>query len=514
MAWGFSVFSFSYSNAQVVPGLDDQLSTPNLVQPYGWEGCLTQHNGLIWGGTKGGPCPVQRSGDGAILFSFGEQTLSQTFAINQALSGTGIRITGYNYSWTIKNANAGSPQNPSSDPLRFDVNLYDNNNKNVESFSHDYSFRINNWTTFSGSQNFNNMYSLANVSNVILSMTGVDAGYWAGYYGPEVNNVRFSLRYHVDICASDPLSSPACPGYREAFKKQQCSITPLFSPDCPGYATAYLQQQCSVNSLFNPSCPGYAQAYFQYQCSANPLYNTQCPGYAQAFYNEQCKINPLYDKGCPNYEAAFLSQQCSLNTLYSPQCPGYAAAYQQKLFNDACSSNPQTSPKCSNYKPLEVTETPNIATPVQEVAVAPSQVTIVADPVVNQTIAPPSEQAIRNREPLGQGLLVPGFNTNTPQQPSRSTARESARREALQANTRAQQQTLSNEQRQQQETLTRIASVPGFDAYQTTVIPDAPFYQTRDIYRGVIIRDNAKAQRALSQRSDQLHQEMINEQYR
>ena len=557
MAWVSSVCFFSFSNAQVPPGVES-LSTPNLVQPYGWQGCLTQHQGWIWGGNSGGPCPVQRSGDGAILFSFGQQTLSQTFAVNQALSGTGIRITGYNYSWTIKNANAGSGQTPASDPLRFDVKLYDSNNKNVESFSHDYSQRINDWTTFAGSQNFNNIYSLADVSNVTLSMTGRDAGNWAGYYAAEVNNVRFSLRYHVDVCASDPLSSPSCPGYAEAFKQQQCTQNPLFSPDCPGYASAYLQQQCTVNALFNPSCPGYAQAFydeqckvsalydkscpgyaqayfleqcrmnplhdrtcagydqafFNQQCSLNALYNAQCPGYAQAFYNEQCRINALYDRGCPNYEAAFLAQQCSLNTLYNPLCPGYAGAYQQKVFNDACSANPQSSPKCPNYKAPEVAETPTIATPAQEVAGAPSQVAVVSDPFVNQTISPPSEQTIRNREPLGQGLLVPGFNTSAPQQPSRATARETARRDAVQSGTRAQQETLSNEQRQQIETLTKIASVPGFDAYQTTVIPDAPFYQARDIYRGVIIRDNVRAQRALSQRSDRIHQEMINEQYR
>ncbi len=513
MAWGFSVFSFSFSNAQQIPGVED-LSTPNLVQSYGWQGCLKRYEGWIWGGTVGGPCPVQRTPDSAILFSYEEQTLSQTFAVNKALSGTGIQITGYNYRWTIKNANAGSGQQPNADPLRFDVNLYDNDNKVLESFSHDYSYRINDWTTFSGIQNFNNIYSLANVSNVTLSMTGKDAGNWAGYYGPEVNSFRFSLRYRVDICASDPLSSPTCPGYAEAFKNQQCSMNPLFSQECPGYAAAYLQQQCSVNSLFNPSCPGYAQAYFQYQCSSNPLYNTQCPGYAQAFYNEQCKINALYDRGCPNYEAAFLSQQCTLNSLYNPQCPGYAAAYQQKLINDACSSNPQASPKCSAYKPPEIVESPPIIAPTQEITAAPSQVALVSDPVVNQTIAPPSEQTIRNREPLGQGLLVPGFNTGMQPQTSRTTTRETARRQAVETGNRAQQQTLSAEQRQQQEVLTRIASVPGFDAYQTAVIPDAPFYQTRDIYRGVIIRDNARAQRALSQRNDQLHQEMINEQYR
>jgi hypothetical protein len=96
----------SYSNAQEVQ------TTNNLINPTGWQGCLTQFNGWIWAGTTGGPCPVQRSGDNAILFSYGQSTVSQTFALNQALSGTGIQVRGYNYSWTVKNANAGAAQPP------------------------------------------------------------------------------------------------------------------------------------------------------------------------------------------------------------------------------------------------------------------------------------------------------------------------------------------------------------------------------------------------------------------
>jgi len=40
-----------------------------------------------------------------------------------------------------------------------------------------------------------------------------------------------------------------------------CSTNPLSSPTCPGYATAYLTQQCSISALYDPSCPGYQQAY-------------------------------------------------------------------------------------------------------------------------------------------------------------------------------------------------------------------------------------------------------------
>ena len=148
---------FCSSNAQNIQ------STPNLIQQYGWQGCLTQHPGWIWAGNSGGPCPVQRAGDGAILFSYGDTTLSQTVPANQALSGTGIRIHGYDYGWTIKNANAGGNQSIPYDPLTFTVAIRDAEGKIVEQKTYDYSFRINDWTRFSGRETFTNPYSLASV---------------------------------------------------------------------------------------------------------------------------------------------------------------------------------------------------------------------------------------------------------------------------------------------------------------------------------------------------------------
>jgi hypothetical protein len=660
----------------------DIQTTPNLVQPQGWQGCLDQHPGWIWGGTVGGPCPVQRAGDGAILFSYGQSTLSQTRAVNQALSGTGIQIRGYEYSWTIKNANAGGNQAQPYDPLNINVSLYDSTNTQVlETRNYDYSYRINDWTTFRGTEEYQNRYSLAAVGNLTLSITSRDVGNWAGYYGPEINYVNLRLRYSVDICAASPLSSPECPGYTEAYRQQQCSANPLFDSSCPGYTEAYFQlqcgsnplynpacpgyqiayftQQCSANPLWNPECPGYQQAYFNQQCSLSPLYNNQCPGYQQAYFNQQCTANPLYDSACPGYQKAYfdqqcslsplynnqcpgyqqayfsqqcslntlynsacpgyqqayLTQQCSLNSLYSRECPGYAVAYfdqqcqlsplyntqcpgyqqayftqqcnlnqlwstdcpgyqtaylaqqcglnplfstqcptyqqayfdqqcqlnslynsgcpgysvayQEKLQNDACRANPQNSPICAGYTaatadPVVATVTAPIATTTVVDPVATlTEVPLVADPIVNQTLNnnntvntvgnPTREATTSTPVGLGTGLRVPGLSI---QPTTRSTtARQQALAAARAANTSAQGQVRDSQTQQQEAALATMATVPGFDSYQSAVIPDAQFYRPRDIYRGVTIQDNARAQRALNQRSDRLHQEMINEQY-
>jgi hypothetical protein len=62
-----------------------------------------------------------------------------------------------------------------------------------------------------------------------------------------------------------------------------CLVEPLFSPSCAGYAQAYLTQQCGLNALYDPSCPGYAQTYFNQQCSNNALYDRRCSGYQEAY---------------------------------------------------------------------------------------------------------------------------------------------------------------------------------------------------------------------------------------
>jgi hypothetical protein len=101
---------------------------------------------------------------------------------------------------------------------------------------------------------------------VTMGMTGDSSlnQYTLNYSGPgfsRVENVSYITQVTGDMCLTDPLSSPSC----------------------AGYAQAYLTQQCGLNALYDPSCPGYAQAYFNQQCSSNPLYDRGCSGYNEAY---------------------------------------------------------------------------------------------------------------------------------------------------------------------------------------------------------------------------------------
>jgi hypothetical protein len=271
------------------------------------------------------------------------------------------------------------------------------------------------------------------------------------YFGPAsglpslagVTNV-YTGTETTDICSINPLHSPSCPGYQQAYFNQQCSANPLYDPTCTGYAQAYFTQQCSINTLYDPQCPGYATAYYNYQCSANSLYHTGCPGYASAYFDQQCSLDPLYNSQCPGYDTAYFDQQCSLNPLYNNQCSGYADAYyvqqctadplydsgctgyETAFFNQQCSNDALYNNQCPGYGEayakkniLNIGNT--VATPTTETAVmivaeevkvetvsasTPSETKVVADPVVNSVVTATSTSANASANPAAAVQLT------------------------------------------------------------------------------------------------------------
>ena len=220
---------------------------------------------------------------------------------------------------------------------------YDPNNLN--------SFEIQLYNTGSIDMNYGGMDITGHI--VSSGITGdlsqdefIDLYYGSGFsLGTPINPDPGGGGGGPDPCDLDPLSSPSCPGYQQAYYNQQCSINPLYDIGCPGYQQAYYNQQCSMNPLYDIGCNGYAQAYYNQQCSISPLYDSGCPGYQQAYYNQQCQLDALYDAGCPGYAQAYYNQQCSADPLYDAGCPGYAQAY----YNQQCFNNALYDSGCPGY---------------------------------------------------------------------------------------------------------------------------------------------------------------------
>ena len=189
---------------------------------------------------------------------------------------------------------------------------------------------------------------------VTAGMTGntMNGEYFQYYYGQGFNIPTTGLSWGAgqgtgggNICYSNPLIDPSCPGYAAAYQVQQCNISALYDPTCPGYQQAYFNQQCSLDSLYNSACPGYQTVYHDQQCSINPLFASDCSGYQTAYHDRQCSLNVLSYTDCPGYAAAYLNQQCSANPLYSTTCSGYAQAY----FSQQCTANPLYNAQCPGY---------------------------------------------------------------------------------------------------------------------------------------------------------------------
>ena len=179
---------------------------------------LNLGGGLPWGntvtgaagGTSGGSTAAYNPGTGNIIFGYDQTTVSQSIAINQALAnaGVGIQLSGYKYQWQIQNDLNNYASNRGT--LTGNVSLTGPNGNVLESFNYNYNQNLPSFTTFSGTQYFNNRYDTAAASNVTVSFTGKDQNFWAGYYGPRVHVDSFSLLYSIDPCKTNPAYSSTC----------------------------------------------------------------------------------------------------------------------------------------------------------------------------------------------------------------------------------------------------------------------------------------------------------------
>lgn len=84
------------------------------------------------------------------------------------------------------------------------------------------------WQQLAETYTFANPKSMNLVGSARLSITGMDAGYWAcnpDCYGPQIKDVYMRLNYSVDPCILNPAFNPSCPGFQNIL---QGSKSPTF----------------------------------------------------------------------------------------------------------------------------------------------------------------------------------------------------------------------------------------------------------------------------------------------
>lgn len=344
---------------------------------------------------------------------------------------------------------------------------------------------------------------------VTAGMTGdLSKGeYFQYYYGqgfniPANNPVSWGTTGSFDICLANPLASPTCAGYAQAYHDQQCSANPLYAVDCPGYAQAYHDQQCSINPLYMSDCPGYAQAYFNQQCELNGLYDRQCPNYATAYATQQ-----------------LLQQQSVVSTpttvTNTPATTSTASTGTVQVVADPVVNNVITTPSTTS------TTSVSPASPVSVVNTQPSTQTVTQQAVAQST--PTTTQTATQQEQKQEQTKTEQKVADTIEKKMEPSGGKTDTKTDMKAAVAKVQKEIAKEAQGAKTIEAQVATqglvvgsmnyVPGFDAYKNAIVPDINALLMAKQYEKPTV-DNQRIQRRLSGANESKWQDMVNSQYK
>jgi hypothetical protein len=374
-----------------------------------------------------------------------------------------------------------------------------------------------------------------------------------GFNVPTTNPVSYGTTASfgtVDPCLIDPLSSPSCPGYQVAYRTQQCTISALYDPSCPGYAVAYHSQQCLINPLYATDCPGYAALYLQQQCSMNALYSTTCTGYETAYrtyqFSQACSANPQTSPTCSGYVTPVTSASTtSTNTTPTATQTAMATASANTATAISAAQNQQPTQSA----PLSTTAPPTtVSVNSSGTMSSPTQVAVVPDAVVNNVISnnntsaapsPAAPAAASNPPPTSSpaspvasnptpgpapasnnqsspSATAPAPNTNQPARASTASKPTKEQADSMGSNAMKDSDnagTMEQQKQIQNVVIGAMGYVPGFDAYNV-ILRDVAFYKPYAIYGGQRTIDNRRLSNGLFGATDNLHNSMVQQQYK
>ena len=480
----------SFATAQSVTG--NLVTDPDFATMSGW---------TVTGSGSNTSHPVV----GANQYSFGTQgSVARSIAINAALAGSGINVTGIQYGWRFAiycnnpvggNSNTCANGTGAADTLTANVNVTNSGGTTV--FDQTHVYNTSRWSWIAEAQDVNFASTpLASMGHINMTFTGTDGGASTGepYLGTALSTVYARLKYSAEVadpCIANPLSSTSCAGYQQAYTTQQCSANPLYSTACSGYAAAYKIQQCS----------------------ASPLYATDCPGYAEAYLNQQCLLDSLFSNQCEGYKTAYaIKYLVNLDPAVTTAVNSALTTTVEVQRNDPANvvSATGNSTVDSVVAAPSATSATSVTSPVSVINSAPSASTM------NAATAPPpppppgaaAEQKADAKKTEGAVASVEkktGGNATAARAAATEKAKELAKDIGRAATMEAQTAT-------QGLLVGLIGYVPGFSAYQHSTVPDAlGATVAKQYYKATV--DNRSAQRQLSGANETRWKQIVDSQY-
>lgn len=364
------------SNAQTV-NIDSTSSTGNLIDNSQWTGAVYGDGSNVGCcSNPGGSQPLYDTSNNTIRFSYGQSTVGQIIGINNALSGTGIQVSGYTWNYDLRNLNGLGGQN-GIDTLTSYSWLKDSQGNTLlsNSITHNTQF---DWTTFSGTQSLSSAIPLSSAGTVGIQFSGKDSGFWAGLYGPEVRNVGLHINYSVDPCTLNPLYASHCPGFNDIVTSN--NLVP--APDAVATWGQGLNQTFNIATALEHSGSGVMVHGIKYGLDAyvgNPYCALRDPLFGICFDNRDPDLtvnvnirdsggNSLYSitrKGeyddkpywqTYNYSYIFPQSRNSLTlgnfefTAQTQDQAGVMNMYARAQYTmDPCVADPLFSPSCPGY---------------------------------------------------------------------------------------------------------------------------------------------------------------------
>lgn len=490
------------SNAQALDPAQ-VYTTENLVgnTNNAWSGCYTNRSGSFWGGTSGGPCPGYDANTGQIIFSYGQHTLSQTIAINQALAnaGSGLQVNGYNYSWNVKNSNINGQQPGSFDPIAYvDVNLYSSTGSLLVNDRYNYGYHLPQWTTFSGTRTYTNPYDLSALGSIQLSVTGRDSGFWAGYYGAEFNNFNLRLNYSLNPCVQNPLYSPTCPGYGAAYLAANAKTTTAAPATTYNASSGYTAVALTPDSTrTDPTVTNAGGVELSTAGTITP------PDGVPTVSREAVVAgnNSSREEKATTNPAAL---NIALNTVRRN------AEREQSIVRDVLRSNEQQSLQVRSSQDTLVNDLVS-RTQEQSQSIALSVTVNSALNLTALSSRPQQSEAQSRTEDASNSAFSLGSPTN-PLQNSLQPRLPDTNANSQQTGPTVNRNTPNNSLAGGVDIAAIARSPAGFEMYMNGMA-DRPFYEPKEIYRGQRNVDNARAERYLNGSSEIRHQMMIEQQY-
>ena len=449
-------FSLSYSD-----------TTGNLLDPSVIEGT---YNNCTWGvncwsGYTGGSIP-NWDGDTA-YWGYGGGILRWNIAFQQALESVGIQLDGFNYSWYLKNYDTNSEQNDGDDYMRISVRMYDESGTELwgKQYNYDGTYQ---WSTFTGQELFTTPLPIENVDEILIRAEGDDPGFWAGYYGPEfdVASSSFTLIYSANPCYPDPLYSPTCEGYAEA------------------YANKLLEEQMAAQQ----------EAALAIEDTSN-VQTTPTETFSSPTTTSQVQLGGTTDIGT------------------NPESTGQLTVQEKRDSDDDKKQKldlVRNLDAANNFDVSSVSGAPTADAGLDVAAAAEQQ-------VIGGSLDASMDQTISGLGGLPSNNTTSEQNQQTPQTREERQERreklkeltESRANEIAEENTEAE--SMDEQAQQQMEQLALMNYVPGFDTYGISlnggVYPDVAFYKPTTVPESKRGLRNGLAQQLL-------HEQMIEMQYR